>query len=805
MAKVRAYKVAEELGIDRTELVDRARDVGIELKSAMATLDDDQVAQLREKLGQKKGVVTEARVEGRKGGAVIRRRRRAAPKPPPEPEPEPVPAPVAEEVAAAELAAHPEPEIPAEPEGVSEPQPTPEDVTAPTPAARAPAPGPTPPSTAPDAGPAERKGRQRKRVREVVNLKEQEQIARQVTSRTTQRRSVSIDPRAFQSPRRKRRDAPKRAATPTQAPKAAKRVVRVDGMISVAELARQLGAKAADVQARLMALGTLVTINTAIDAEIAEKVAGQFEYEVQQVGFREEDVLEAPEAERDEANLRPRPPVVTVMGHVDHGKTSLLDALRETNVVAGEAGGITQHIGAYQVKVNDRTVTFIDTPGHAAFTDMRARGAQVTDIVILVVAANDGIMPQTIEAIDHARAAGVPIVVAVNKIDLPDAQSPQVRQRLMEHQLVPEEFGGETLCVDVSAVKGTGLDQLLEAVGLQADLLELKADPTVLARGVVVEAKLDKGRGPTATILVQEGTLHRGDSIVVGTAFGRVRTMLDEHGGALKEATPARPIQVMGLSSVPEAGQLMHAVENERAAKQVAEHRVSEQRQPGADVRPKLSLDEIFARAQAGESYELPVVLKADTHGSVEAVRDTLVKLSTDAVKLNVIHAGVGAVNESDVMLARASEAIIVGFHVRPDPTARRIAESQGVELRLYQVIYEVVDEVKKAMAGLLPPTVHEKTLGQAEVRRTFTVPKVGTVAGCYVTDGLIRRNASCRLVRDGVQVFQGRFASLKRFKDDAREVQKDFECGIGIEGFNDVKMGDVIEAFELEEKPAEL
>jgi translation initiation factor IF-2 len=799
MSKVRAYKVAEELGIDRTELVERARDAGIELKSAMATLDDAQVEQLREKLGEKKGVVTEARVEGRKGGAVIRRRRRAAPKPPPEPEPVPVPEPIAAPDPSAGVAA------PVEPEPVPEQRPIPEEVVAPTPVARPSAAPETPASTAADAGPADRKGRQRKRVREVVNLKEQEQIARQVTSRTTQRRSVSIDPRAFQSPRRKRRDGPKKAAAATQTPKAAKRVVRVDGSISVSELARQLGAKAADVQARLMALGTLVTVNQAIDFEIAEKVAGQFDYEVQQVGFREEEVFEAAETGRDQANVRPRPPVVTVMGHVDHGKTSLLDALRKTNVAAGEAGGITQHIGAYQVKVNDRTVSFIDTPGHAAFTEMRARGAQVTDIVILVVAANDGIMPQTVEAIDHARAAGVPIVVAVNKVDLPDAQPAQVRQRLMEHQLVPEEFGGETLCVDVSAVKGTGLDTLLEAVGLQADMLELQADPTVLARGVVVEANLDKGRGPIATVLVQEGTLHRGDAIVVGTAYGRVRTMQDEHGGELKEAAPSRPVQVMGLSSVPEAGQPMHVVANERVAKQIAEHRQAEQRQPALDVRPKLSLEEIFARAQEGHHYELPVVLKADTHGSVEAVRDTLEKLSTDAVTLNVIHAGVGAVSESDVMLARASEAIVVGFHVRPDPAARRIAGSQGVELRLYQVIYDVVDEVKKAMAGLLPPTVHEKSLGQAEVRRTFTVPKVGTVAGCYVTDGLIRRNASCRLVRDGVQVYQGRFASLKRFKDDAREVQKDFECGIGIEGFNDIKLGDVIEAFEMEEKPAEL
>ncbi|MEN8183405.1 MAG: translation initiation factor IF-2, partial [Myxococcota bacterium] len=401
--------------------------------------------------------------------------------------------------------------------------------------------------------------------------------------------------------------------------------------------------------------------------------------------------------------------------------------------------------------------------------------------------------------------AGVPIVVAVNKVDLPDAQPSQVRQRLMEHGLVPEEFGGETLCVEVSAVKKTGLDALLEAVALQSELLELKADPTVRAQGVVIEAKLDKGRGPTATVLVQEGTLQRGDSVVAGTAFGRVRAMQDEHGADVKEALPSRPVQVVGLTAVPEAGQGFHAVESEREAKQIAEHRRAERRRPVAETRPRLSLDEIFARAEEGGTYELPVVLKADTHGSVEAVSDTLQKLSTDAVKLNVIHSGVGAVSESDVMLAKASEAIIIGFHVRPDPAARRAAESQAVEMRLYQIIYEVVDEVRKAMAGLLPPTVHEKSLGQAEVRRTFTVPRVGTVAGCFVIEGMIRRSASCRLVRDGVQVHQGRFASLKRFKDDVREVQKDFECGIGIEAFNDVKVGDVIEAFELEEKPAEL
>jgi translation initiation factor IF-2 len=493
------------------------------------------------------------------------------------------------------------------------------------------------------------------------------------------------------------------------------------------------------------------------------------------------------------------------MGHVDHGKTSLLDAIRKTKVAAGEAGGITQHIGAYQVAVGGRTLTFIDTPGHEAFTAMRARGAQVTDVVVLVVAANDGIMPQTVEAIDHARAAEVPILVAVNKVDLPDADPQTVRRRLMEHGLVPEDFGGDTICVDVSALRGTGIEQLLEMLGLQSEILELRADPTAKARGIVLEAQLDKGRGPLATVLIQDGTLQRGDTVVVGTASGRVRAMYDESGELVKEAGPSRPVQVIGLDAVPEAGDTLHVVESERDAKQLVAHRTSEARKGPVEQRPRLTLEQALAQTQNGGPVELGVVLKADTQGSVQAVSDALTKLSTDAVKLRVLHAGVGGIVESDVMLARASNAIIVGFHVRPDSAARISAESQGVEMRLYRIIYEVVDEVRKAMAGLLPPTVKEVVVGSAEVRKTFNVPKVGTVAGSYVTEGTVRRNAMLRLVRDGVTVYEGRCASLKRFKDDVREVQKDYECGIGIEGFNDVKVGDVIESFEKETQPAEL
>ena len=582
-------------------------------------------------------------------------------------------------------------------------------------------------------------------------------------------------------------------------------MVRVEGDVSVGDLARLMGAKAPEIQKKLMALGTMVSINQAISVEVARQVATDFGYEVQDVGFQEQEYLAAPQRDSDAVNRVDRPPVITVMGHVDHGKTSLLDALRKTDVVAGEAGGITQHIGAYQVTVDGKRLSFIDTPGHAAFTDMRARGAQVTDIVILVVAATEGIMPQTIEAIHHAKAAGVPIVVAINKCDLPGADPKQTRQRLMEHDLVPEEFGGDVICVDISAKAGTGLPKLLEMLALQAELLELKADPTLRGKGVVLEARLDKGRGPVATVLVQEGTIKRGDIVVVGTHWGRIRAMEDEKGQRVKAAGPSVPIQLTGLNGVPESGQELHAVESERVAKEIVDHRLGQLRAKPAEARPTFTLDEFFARAAGGGIKELPIVLKADVHGSVEALREALVKLSTDSVKVNVLHAGVGAINETDVMLAKASGAIIAGFQVRPDPAARKAAEGQGVDVRVYKVIYELVDEVRAAMVGLLPPTVTEEFRGRAEVRDTFTVPKVGTIAGCYVAEGKVNRGDPCRLVRDGVQVFEGKIGSLKRFKDDVREVASGFECGIGIDGYNDVKIGDTIETYRLAEKPATL
>jgi translation initiation factor IF-2 len=807
---VRAYKIAEELGIERNEFVEKAREHGVELRNAMAPLDEEQVALLREKLSVKKSeAITEARVE-RKGRAVIRRRKRVVEaEPEPEPEPvEPEAEPVAVEPTPAEVAppAAAEAVEPAEPEAPVAPEKEPEAVrpaatAKPQEAPREAPPRPRPPSR--EDSTAERQTR--KQFKEVVNLREQEQIARQVTGRSGMRQTV-IDPRAYQNPRRKRRDAlpPKRPAAASA--KKEKRVVRVEGTISVGELARQLGAKAAQVQGKLMATGTMVSINQTVDIETAARVAKEFGFEVQDVGFQEQEFLEAPAAEGAPAATQPRPVVVTVMGHVDHGKTSLLDAIRETDVVAGEAGGITQHIGAYQVTANDHTITFIDTPGHAAFTAMRARGAQVTDLVILVVAASEGIMPQTIEAIDHAKAAGVPIVVAVNKCDLPDADSRMTRQRLMEHGVVLEDFGGDVLAVDVSAVKKMNLDKLLEAVVLQAELIEPKADPTIRAKGAVLESSLDRGRGPVATVLVQEGTLHRGDIVVVGRHWGRVRLMTDHRGDAVEEAGPSMPVRVVGLSGVPEAGDVVHGVESERVAKEIVANREDRDRQQaGAPTRPRVSLEELFAAAEGDGPKELRVIVKADVQGSAEALREALQKQATDKVNVNVLSVGVGGITESDVQLAMASEAVIVGFHVRPEAKARRLAEGNGVDIRVYQVIYEAIDEVRAAMAGLLPPTLKEVVLGQAEVRKTFTIPKAGTVAGCYVTDGLMRRAARTRLVRDGVQVFDGRFASLKRFKDDVREVQTGFECGIGLEGFNDVKIGDLIEAYEIQEQAAEL
>jgi translation initiation factor IF-2 len=579
-------------------------------------------------------------------------------------------------------------------------------------------------------------------------------------------------------------------------------VITIPDSITVRELAEKMHRSPAEMLKKLMDLGTMATINQEIDFETAEILAALYEVEVEHEVSAEELLLE--EIVDDEKSLRPRPPVVTVMGHVDHGKTSLLDRIRKADVASGEAGGITQHIGAYQVKVKDNRITFIDTPGHEAFTAMRARGANLTDIVILVVAADDGVMPQTIEAVSHIKAAQVPFLVAVNKIDKPTANPERVMQQLTEYNIVAEEWGGDTIFVPVSAKTGEGIDQLLEMVLLLAEMNDIQANPDRPAEGIVIEGELDKGRGPVATVLVQKGTLRVGDYLICGVDLAKVRAMTDYRGRKVEEALPSMPVEIMGWSDVPQAGERVRVCD-EKLAKEITSLRLAERKIQEQKQSSRVSLDDFFKHLQTAEVKELNLIVKGDVQGSVEALTQSLIRLSTEEVKVNVIHAGVGAVSETDVMLASASNAIIIGFNVRPDSKARKYAEEENIEVRLYRVIYETIEDVKKAMSGLLDPEYKEKYLGRAEVRALFKVPNVGVIAGSYVIDGKIQRNAEVRVLRDGVIVYEGQLSSLKRFKDDVKEVAENYECGIGIKDFNDIKEGDTIEAFVLEEVPREI
>ena len=578
--------------------------------------------------------------------------------------------------------------------------------------------------------------------------------------------------------------------------------VQIPDEISVGELASRMKKTGAEVVKVLMKNGIMASLPQMIDFDTAALVAMELGCKVEkEVVVTIEERLIDVSADKEE-DLAPRAPVVVVMGHVDHGKTTLLDTIRDTSVAAGEAGGITQHIGAYQVQVNGKPITFLDTPGHEAFTSMRARGAMVTDIAILMVAADDGIMPQTIESINHAKAANIPIIVAVNKIDKENANPDRVLQQLTEHGLVPEDWGGETICCKVSAKKNIGIDNLLEMVTLTAEMAELKANPNRAGQGTVIEARLDKGRGPVATLLVQNGTLKQGDIIIAGTAVGRVRTMLDYKGSRLTEAGPSVPVEIAGLSEAPEAGSPFFAVADERMARELVDQRKAEARAKAAAPVQKVSLENLFDQIQAGERKELALIVKADVQGSVEAVKASLEKLSNDEVNVRVIHGGVGAVSESDVMLASSSNAIIIGFNVRPDPAARDGAARQNVDMRMYRVIYDCIDEITAAMKGMLAPKFREAALGRAEIRQTYKVSNVGTVAGCYVQEGKILRNCSVRVVRDGIVIHEGTLGSLQRFKDTAKEVAAGYECGLTIEKFNDIKEGDIVEAFTMEEIP---
>ena len=643
------------------------------------------------------------------------------------------------------------------------------------------------PSFGPDAGKGGKKG--------PAPVKKKEQPRKQ---EIVEKRERVFDPAYKGSKKRgKERASTSTRTTEITIPKAIKRIIKISETISVGELAKRMGTKANDLIKSLMKMGMMVTINHPLDFDTAVILATEYSYEVENVAIDLDEILESvPDAPE---TLEKRPPVVTIMGHVDHGKTSLLDAIREANVIAGEAGGITQHIGAYDVELKGRKITFLDTPGHEAFTAMRARGAKVTDIVILVVAADDGVMPQTREAINHAKAAEVPIIVAVNKIDKPDSRPENVKRELMEFGLVSSEWGGDATIVEVSAKKRTNLDELLEMILLQADVMELKANPNKQAKGTVVEAKLDKGRGPVATVLVQEGTLKNGDYCVVGVHSGRVRAMQNDRGEKILEAGPSMPVELVGLSGVPDAGDVFVAMKDEKQAKEIATLRQIKHREIELAKHTKLSLEDLYKKIQSGEVKDLNVIIKGDVHGSIEAVSESLCKLSTDAVRLNVLHSAVGAVTETDVNLAAASKAIIIGFNVRPEVKALGLAEKEGVDIRLYSIIYDAVEDVKKAMEGLLAPTLKEKFLGKAEIREVFSVPKIGNVAGSYILDGKMLRNAQIRLLRDNIVVHEGKLSSLRRIKDDVKEVASGYECGIGIENYNDIKIGDIIEAFEIE------
>ena len=592
------------------------------------------------------------------------------------------------------------------------------------------------------------------------------------------------------------------AQQPKPAPVVIEHAVITTETITVKDLSEKLGKPANEILKKLLMLGIIANINQELDFDTCELIAGEFNITLeQQIAKSFEDVLmDAAEDVDAPETLKPRPPVVTIMGHVDHGKTSLLDAIRNSHVTAGEAGGITQHIGAYTVTLNGKQITFIDTPGHEAFTAMRARGAQVTDIVILVVAADDGIMPQTIEAINHAKAAGVPIVVAINKIDRDTADPERVKQQLTEYGLVTEEWGGDTICVPVSAKKQINLDQLLEMVLLQADVLELKANPNRLAKGTIIEAQLDKARGPVATVLVQNGTLKKGDTIVAGTAYGRVRAMTDDKGRTVNAAGPSVPVEVLGFNEVPAAGDTLFAADDDKLNRQVAEERRDRLKAAQIKQAQKVSLDDLFSQMAEGELKDLNLIVKADVQGSVEAVKQALEKLSNDEVRVRVIHSGVGAITGSDIMFASASNAIVIGFNVRPDSTARATAEKEKVDVRTYRVIYNAIEDVENAMKGMFKPVFQEVDLGRCTVRSTFRVSGVGTIAGAYVNEGKVTRTAQVRVVRGGIVIHDGKIASLKRFKDDVREVMAGYECGISIENFNDILEEDVIECYMMEE-----
>ena len=852
MSGTRVHDLAKKLEIESKELLAELKKLGISAKSHSSTLDDDAVQTVLAKHGKDKPAA-KADTKPAAGKTLVRKetgaRKDAASKPAPAVED----APKAdkkrllfkkkkEDEPADVIAAstEPQPMTPIHPVApahdgaaapVSEPVYAPPSlsghppVTGHTVSAHEPAPGAAParpaqaataasvlsPGVAGEAGARKKKDLELGQpVGEATGLKDKLNKKVKKTGRVKDEDDLRFredaarwqDLRAIPVHRREDRSRHQQASTVTEITKPRHKAIKLMAGLTVKEFSELVGQRPAEVMRKLMDTGQMLTLNQPLNLDAAQLIAESFGVKTEIVIDKQgEALLDEPADAEQGGALQPRPPVVTIMGHVDHGKTSLLDAIRQTKVAEGEAGGITQHIGAYTVAVHGKQVTFLDTPGHEAFTSMRARGAKITDLVVLVVAADDGVMPQTIEAIHHAKAANVPIIVAINKIDKPGANADRVKNAMAEHQLIPEAWGGQTIFVEVSAKQKTGLDTLLEMILLQADVLEFKADPSRLAKGVVIEARLDRGRGPVATVLVQSGTLRVGDAFVVGSFSGRVRALVNDHGAKAKEAGPSIPVEVIGMPGVPGAGDLFVAVKDERVAREIAEARAQKQRATDINAGPgKVTLDDLFARIKEGDVKELAVVIKADVQGSAEALGSAVEKLSTDAVKLRVIHSGVGAITETDVMLATASRAIIIGFNIRPEPKASALAEKDGIDIRLYTIIYNAIEDIRAAMEGLLEPTLKERVLGRAEVRQVFTIPKAGVIAGCYVTDGMIQRSgASVRVLRDNVSVYQGKLGSLRRFKDDVKEVQQGYECGMGVENFNDIKVGDVLEVFVVD------
>jgi len=858
MAKVRVYELAKELNMESKELVEKLQSWGMNIKNYMSTLDEDDVVKARDIVtGKLSEVIEEERIKP----TVIRRRKKRVKKEAEKPavkveeeieieEPkkeEPAPKKAAKGVKKEKAPKVIKEKAPEEKEKEKKPEAKVKEkvkkrkrkkVDRPAKIIKKAEEGPLkgvleekkkkkeekvrikkprrtkPPEEAAQA-PAEEKVEKSSRKKKDKKRGEKKRVGKEEAPKGLVRhRKIEVFERADlyegRKKRRKRKETgigkevrKKLKQTEITVPKAIKRRIKVPEKVTMSELAKAMGIKATELIRKLMSLGVSASVAQSIDFETASLVADEFDYELELDHFEMENILA--EVEDKPEDLKPRPSVVTIMGHVDHGKTSLLDHIRQSNIIAGESGGITQHIGAYYVEKEGGDIVFLDTPGHEAFTAMRARGAKVTDIIVLVVAADDGVMPQTKEAANHARAANIPIIVAINKIDLPEADLDKVKRELAELELISEDWGGDTIFGNISAKTGEGVDGLLELILLQAEMLELKANPKKGARGTVIEAKLDKSRGPVASVLINGGTLKQGDYFVCGEHHGRVRAMLNNRGRRMLSASPSVPVEIYGISGVPMAGDEFVVVQDEKGAKQVTVHRQAQTKARGMDRRGIVSLDDLYEKIKEGEIKELNIVLKADVQGSLEAVSDSLVKQSTSEVKLKIIHSSTGAITETDVMLASASSAIIIGFRVRANPRVVEIAEKEKVDIRYYDVIYNAIQDVRLAMAGLLDPIYKENVIGRADIKELFHVPKTGSVAGCYVTDGHVERNARVRLLRDEVVIFDGKLTSLRRFKEDVKEVQSGYECGIGLENFQDIKQGDVFEFYEIEEIEAEL